>query len=497
MKTVFTKNTPELDLEFKVSDDVMKLFCDAKPKGAKISKEIILSAMSEFLPSIEPVHMGVLDNMVHELNEGKEIKERRLVKGEPATPGQDGKLLLLVKNFTGKGQVSVNNRGFADFSNLHLFDNVVPSTPVARIYHPKKGVNGRDALGKKLEAAEGKAVAAKLGDGLEVAKAASNENYDIVLATKEGFLSEKNGNLEISNALKIEGDVDFKFGNLDFIGVIEVKGDVLPGFNLKAKKGIVVNGSVKGGNLTTTEGDIVVKGLIHGGDGAKIISGRSLRAKGVEAVNAEIVGNIEIEKEARDSVLRTQSAIIAPKAHLIGGKALVVKGLEVGELGSASGAETQIQICSDVETSIEYGKLTIDIENHERALNLLKLHLGPLVGTPARIQLLRSPHKEKMQALLDKLNLVDGSLQALLLKKKELLSTGTTAESPKINVVRLLHPGVKVLMSGKETLFHDEVAGPVGLICKLDTQTVEKGEFQSLVEAAPTGSGDKKKGEKV
>ncbi len=476
-----------MDLEFKVTPDVMKLFVDAKPKGGRVTRDKLLSVIGEFLPNIEHVHVGVLDSVVTEINEAREVKERRLVKGETAEIGHDGKVLLLVKKFTGKGQVAVNNKGFADFSNLHLFDNIIPGTPIARIYHPKAGKGGRDVLGKELPSQPGKPAKISVGEGLEVIPAKSNELYDVVLATKAGFLSEKGEKLEVSDALKIDGDIDFRFGNLDFIGSIEVKGDVLPGFSVKAKTGITVNGSVKGGTLTTTEGDIVVKGLIHGGDNSKIISGRSLKAKGVEGVSAEIVGNIEIEREARDSTLRAKGAIYAPKAHLIGGKALVVKGLEVGELGSASGAETQVQICSDVETSIEYGKLAIDIENHERASNLLKLHLGPLVGTPTRVQLLKSPHKEKMQALLDKLKFVDSSLAELQNKKKEMLARGTSAEVPRINVWKVLHPGVNVTIVGVGIPFHDPVPGPVGYICKIDTQKLERGELQTLGEAAAVG----------
>lgn len=495
MKSVFTKSLPEVDLEFKVTPDTMKLFCDAKPKGGKVSRDKLLAVIGEFLQNIEHVNLGVLDSIASEISEGREVKERRLVKGEPAEVGHDGKVLLLVKKFTGKGQVAVNNKGFADFSNLHLFDNIIPGTPIARIYHPKAGVAGRDALGKELPSQPGKPAKISIGEGLEVIPAKANELYDVVLATKAGFVQEKGEKLEVSDALKIDGDVDFRFGNLDFIGSIEVKGDVLPGFIVKAKHGIVVNGSVKGGNLTTTEGDIVVKGLIHGGDSSKIISGRNLKAKGVEGVNAEIVGNIEIEKEARDSTLRAKGAIYAPKAHLIGGKSLVVKGLEVGELGSASGAETQVQICSDVETSIEYSKLAVDIENHERATNLLKLHLGPLVGTPTRVQLLKSPHKEKMQALLDKLKLVEGSLGELQSKKKEMLARGTSAEVPRINVWKILHPGVNVAIAGVGIPFHDPVTGPVGYVCKIDTQKLERGELQSLGETAAVPE-DKKNGGK-
>lgn len=494
LKTVHTASIAEVDLEFKVTPDAMKLFCDAKPKGGKLTRDKLLGVLSEFLPNTDFVNIGVIDSVVAELNEGHEVKERRLVKGEPAEAGHDGKVLLLVKKFTGKGQVAVNNKGFADFSNMHLFDNIIPGTPIARIYHPKAGAAGRDAMGKTLESQPGKPAKISIGEGLEIIPAKSHEQYDVVLATKNGFVSEKGEKLEVSEALQIDGDVDFRFGNLDFIGSIEIKGDVLPGFVVKAKKGIVVNGSVKGGNLTTVEGDIVVKGLIHGGDGARVISGRSLKAKGVEGVNAEIVGNIEIEREARDSVLRTKGAIFAPKAHLIGGRALVVKGLEVGELGSASGAETIVQICSDVETSIEYGKLTVDIENHERASGLLKLHLGPLVGTPTRIQLLRSPHKEKMQALLDKLTLVDSSLQQLHLKRKEMLASGTSAEAPRLNVWKMLHAGVNVNIAGTGVPFHDPVAGPVGYICKIDTQVLERGELQTLGEAE--SKTDNTKGEK-
>ena len=130
-------------------------------------------------------------------------------------------------------------------------------------------------------------------------------------------------------------------------------------------------------------------------------------------------------------------------------------------------------MCSDVEASHEFGKISAEIDQHKKAIELLEMHLGPLVKNPSRVQLLKEPHKGKMQKLLAKLDEVRKSEKVLQGKKAEMLGQGHSNEGRKVNFLETLFPGVHVIAGDKVYVSKEEHKGPGTL--KLN---IEKGEFE-------------------
>ena len=144
-----------MQIEVKCTRDRMKAFLDAIPRFTPVVRreEIITPILAEF-PAMD-IDVAVVDEMCKLVGGGEPILNRRIAKGTPTVPGANGKLLLLVKPFVGAGAPLTNEKGVTTWKEVELFDNVEKDQPIARVYPPKPGTDGFDALGVPIIAKPG------------------------------------------------------------------------------------------------------------------------------------------------------------------------------------------------------------------------------------------------------------------------------------------------------------------------------------------------------
>jgi hypothetical protein len=299
----------------------------------------------------------------------------------------------------------------------------------------------------------------------------TDQTFDRIIAKSEGMLIQKKNELSITNTLEIKGDVDFHCGNIDFYGTVIVQGDVLPGFSVIGRKGVLVKGNLQKGTLRSEQGDIEIKGFAIGAAGSSIFCGGQLSANIMHEIKAEVLGKILINKEAVDCELRCHKCISAPNARIFGGNLYVVHGLEAKEIGNDVGQPTTIIFSTAVEMSNEYSALISNIASHHKTIQLLELHIGPYVAQSARIQLLKSPFKEKMQEMLRKLHAVQDSLKKLEAQKDKILSNVQLDPLCRLNAKSKINQGVIVTANKEEFKFKDLVAGPISVVYDINNKS--------------------------
>ena len=490
MKNHFEKSTDLFKFTAKISDDKMKMFVDVEPTGKnEIRREVLLGVISEFL-SPDDVNTGVIDDICKHLTLGEAVLERRIAKGQEAEPGLDGKLLLLAKKFTGEGHVQVDERGYANYSDLHLFDNIAIGQAIGRLYPPKEGKDGFDVLHNLIKAPLGKPAVLALDKSLELRPPPDpSEPYQLIVSNTEGLLAEEQGKLAVKEELVIKGDLDFHYGSIDFIGKVRVTGDVHQGFVIKARKGICIDGSLEGANLTCTDGDILIKGSILGGRRTRLVCSGDVKCKRAQETEIEAHGNITIEKEAIDCNLRSGSTIFALN-QLMGGESFVVCGAEAKFLGNDALKQTSIHLCSEVETTTEFSRLLVGISSHDKAIQLVELHLGPYASRPERIELLQEPHKAKMKKLLAKMQEIQKSRISLLGHKKKMLEHAVANDVLRVNILGKIYPGVSIISGDQVFSVKDELVGPKSIDFDPVTNQFSVGELKAL-QCAPGKSKDK------
>lgn len=428
----------------RVNEERLKLFIEARPgpePGPVTFQDIDALLPVEIDRTM--LHPGVLAEVAAIVSRGEHAAERRIAKGRAPEHGEDGKLLLLVKKFGSPREVQIDQRGFVDYSHLHLFDNVEPGKVVARLYPPHVGKAGVDAFGKSIASRVGQPKKVTHDKTIERRNVSTeNSTYEELVATGFGYLEEDNGNLCIKPELVVRENLDLRYGNIDFVGSIKVSGDVQPGFKVSADRGIEVAGAVQSGCVIICKsGDV----KIHFADDAQIIASGKIMLDVAQRVRAEAGGLIEVKKQARESELRSALAIMAPSAQIVGGGCYVVHGLSVRELGNEAGISTLVSLSSKAETTAEYGRLAASLQSHEQVKQLLESHLGPYAHQHSRVQLLKSEHREKMEKLLKKLREVERSRLALLERKRSLLLDIALPPYARVSVVECMHAGSSIV----------------------------------------------------
>src|SRR5262245_35740445 len=123
MEQALLKETPHFTVELKVTPEKLKLFLIAKPgpKVQEASRDDLLAVIRE-CTTAEGIEIGVLDEVLKQLKQGHEASERRILKGTEAIKGADGRLLLLVKKFTGSGIPRADKFGRVSLTDVHAFD---------------------------------------------------------------------------------------------------------------------------------------------------------------------------------------------------------------------------------------------------------------------------------------------------------------------------------------------------------------------------------------
>ena len=463
----------------RVNEDRLKLFIEARP-GPEPGP-VTFQEIDELLPpeiDRTMLHPGVLAEVAAIVSRGEHANERRIAKGRAPEHGEDGKLLLVVKKFGSPREVQIDQRGFVDYSHLHLFDNIEPGKVVARLYPPHIGKPGVDAFGKPIASRVGQPK--KVSHDKTIQRRSvqgENSTFEELVATGYGYLEEDNGNLSIKPELVVRDNLDLRYGNVEFVGSIRVSGDVQPGFKVSADRGIEVSGAVQSGCvLICKSGDI----KIHFADDAHIICTGKIAIDVAQRVRAEAGGVIEIKKQARECELRSATAIIATGAQIVGGACYVVHGLTVRELGNETGISTLVNLSSRAETTAEYSRLAASLQSHEQVKQLLEGHLGPYAHQHSRIQLLKPDHRAKMEKLLKKLREVESSRLTLLDRKKALLNDVVLPTYARVSIVERINSGSVIVAEKARYAPIDTVARKHTIRFVNETKVFETVDFEEV-----------------
>lgn len=465
---------------FTCSPDHMRLFleCETKERNLPIptSRMSLLGILPKSVPT-SLLHPEVLDDIAADLSRGKASPRRRIAKGIDPIPGRDGKLVLLVKTLA----KSPNHPQFIDPWFVKSFDNIEIGMPVARIYPPHPGVSGTDVLGTSLPATGGEPAQVELDETLEQQGAPDGRSHIPVVAKVDGYLLQDGKRLRVVHELTINGDVDHHTGDIEFIGKLSVRGSVKKNFRVKARDGIEIQGDVLDGILSSRDGDIVVKGHISGeasrpltlgegktfqqllrvaNDKPQISCGKTLKLSVAEGVSVEAFGDIEIAKGVSSSYLRTRASVRAPQAQIIGGEIYSVCGVEAAILGTELETPTKIVLCSDRESSAEFGAIVEKLKAHESAEEMIRLYLGPYAENPTRIRLLNPEHRKKMEGLRVKLEEVQKSKAALEKQKSALLEDAQESSVFRVNFHKAVFPGVTFEAGAEHKTMSELVTGP-------------------------------------
>jgi len=463
-----------------VREELTKAFLRITPKieATSIKPEPLEIAICAWLEGILAIDLiddrALKDALKYVLTETKPI-ERRIAKGKLSVPGRDGKLILLVKPFTPvfEGEYKLWDK----FQKR--FDSITEEQPLARIYPPVLGTAGINVFGKAIEPLAAAEVNLNIDSSLKLIPA-SKHSYQEVISAKNGYLvsttdSKKHCTLKVESIYEIPSDVDHSTGSLDFIGGATIKGSIMKGFQVICKDEIIVKGEVFDAKIESKTASVIIHGNILGSeeqrtdvnnlqyDDFKWIKARlDVQAKALESQAIFAGRSITINSNALRCIVSSGSQIVVNGAFYAA-KARTVCGIEVGNLGNASGVNTEIEFLPLEEAGEDFLELEAKIARLKNRQESLSLFLGPYVSNPKELAKLSSIHKEKIKSSVQLLENTKSKITTLEQERENLGKNTKKNLISRLNVIKEVFPGVTVYRKDQKYTFDERKKGPFTL----------------------------------
>jgi uncharacterized protein (DUF342 family) len=294
-----------------------------------------------------------------------------VARGTVAQDGADARFETLIPETVDR-EPKLNESGLIDYRE-HGDIAVVPAgAPLMRRTPAIPGMPGQTVKGRELPAVAGHdATFATNLDGAEP----SRDDPNLLVASVSGQPVRVLCGVKVEPVLRVR-EVNMATGNIHFDGTVHVSGEVVQGMTVQASGDIVVDGMVEGGQLDAG-GNIEVAGgvIAH----AKLHAGGSVKARFAEGVTISAGTLIAIGDMVVDCELHSQNQIIiganSPEhGRLLGGTATAAMLLQVPLLGSSKAAITQVVVGTNPELQAKYAALLHHIEEEKiKEANLEKL----------------------------------------------------------------------------------------------------------------------------
>jgi len=257
-----------------------------------------------------------------------------VARGRAPVKGENGQVVLKFKtehSFAPR----VLEDGSVDYRDLDIFESVQENDLLAEIIPPSDGTDGMTVTGKTLPAQRGKAAKPPKGKNTRL-----SEDGLKLFAAKSGRVDYIAGLVEVSDMLRIPGDVNMSVGNIDFPGDVEIKGNVLSNFTVKATGNVEVWGVVEAATIIAGK-NIVLKAGIQGMDKGVLRAGGNITARFIEKTQVQANGSLFTDYIAHSTVsVLGRVALSGRHAKIIG--SVIRAGKEV--VARHVGANSLIEI---------------------------------------------------------------------------------------------------------------------------------------------------------
>jgi len=294
-----------------------------------------------------------------------------VARGQVAENGRDAQFQALIPESVDRAP-KLDANGLIDYREHGEILVVQAGAALMRRLPATPGTPGQTVKGRTLEAVPGNDLtfAAKL-DGAQVS--ASDPNLLVAAVTGQPVLV--SAGVMVEPVLRVK-EVNMTTGNVHFDGTVHIAGDVVQGMKVQASGDIVVDGMVDGGQLDAGGNIQVAGGLIAR---AQLHAAGSVTARFAEGAVIFAGTLIAIGDMVLDCQLQSLNQVIigsnAPqRSRLVGGSCTAAMLLQVPFLGSSKGTVTKVVVGANPELDAKYAALLKRIEEDKSTeANLEKL----------------------------------------------------------------------------------------------------------------------------
>ncbi|HOX08656.1 MAG TPA: FapA family protein, partial [Planctomycetota bacterium] len=397
-----------------------------------------------------------------------------IAAGRRPEDGSDGTIEFYIQPSSEEARYTKDASGRINYQELNLIENVAADQEVARLLPPRPGVPGSTVTGREITPRSGSPVRARAGKGVRLGGVG-----DVFIAEIPGRLVYADDTLSISQDYEVKGDVDYSVGNVDFVGRVVVHGEVLDDFRVRGLMGIEIRGAV-GKCQLVSDGDIVLASGMNGKAAGSVKAGGKVRARYLNEVTVEAVGDIQVEREAYNAVART-AGVFTAGGKTVGGEITALRGIELAVAGSELGVSTKLVAGTDFRRSERIREINARTAAVDKEIDRISTAIGPLLADPKRVALLPADKKKVVLALVGHLRTLKEQREGYAAQMLQVDADDATAVR-QVNIRERLFPSVIVEVGANRLLMKSQSTGPLSLVEDLLAGTVR------IVAYAPLGA---------
>ncbi len=300
-----------------------------------------LSELKDILRNANVKHGVDDDALIAMLLEEKYGVPTVVAKGKLPEDGKDGYFEFLF-NTNVVAHPKQNEDGSVDYKDVCIYETVQKDQKVC-VYHKfTGGTAGYSVTGQILMPKKGRDLPPIKGANLRM-----SEDGMEYFSNIEGKIEYKNGRIEISNVLEIQGDVDLTTGNIDYRGDVVIKGAVRSGMSVKVGGTLTVNGIVEGADLSSEKGILLRSGVVGGND-CHITCEGDVVGKFIESARVFAKGQIKCNYLLNSDVTGRAGVVVeGRKACIIGGRTRSFTFVKTNNLGNDADVPTWVHVGVD------------------------------------------------------------------------------------------------------------------------------------------------------
>ncbi len=340
-----------------ISADKLECRCSyvAHRQGAMMTAEELKGYLAQ-----SGVREGIipeaLDDFSARVAAGEALTMVLIAAGIPPEAGVDEHIEYIAQSST-VVRSAVDEATRVDMYNVLTFINVMPGDEIGRIIPQNPGHPGKSVTGQIIPQVAGKPLKIKMGNNIRL-----EDDGSLMVAEAAGRVCYAGNEISVAEEFIVQGDVNFRVGSIDFKGFVEVRGDVLDGFNITAAKGLRINGNI-GACSIRSDGDIVFCGM-NGQKKGSIVCGGSITANYIHETDVECVGDMNIEVELHNSLVKTLGKVVVNKGTISGGSCIALGGIETKKAGSPASILTELYAGVHYHDKEEYEHVLVELEKN-------------------------------------------------------------------------------------------------------------------------------------
>ncbi|MBQ1192902.1 MAG: DUF342 domain-containing protein [Lachnospiraceae bacterium] len=410
--------------------------------------------------SIEEIHSdlknlkivsGITDEYINKhLSTPYYMTQMVVAKGKKPVQGQDAWIEYMF-NTDRHAKPQLNEDGTVDFHKLNNISHISEGDVLAVLHPEDVGTAGEDIYGNEIKPRKVNRAALRFGNNIRL-----SDDGKSLISLVEGHVTLDGDRVSVSNLYNVEADVDNSTGDIEYNGSISVKGNVRTGFKLRAKGNVEIFGVVEGA-VIIADGDVILHRGIQGMGRSQIVAGGNLISKFIESANVAVNGYIETDTILHSQISAKGDIYVRGKnGNIIGGNVRSTSLIEATCIGSPMGTTTCVEVGNDPAILDKVNQLKKDIteKNKEKTeltqtiVNLKKkLELGRLDKT--KMPMLQITAKNILS--------LDEEIAKLTEEYEKGVNQLSENDNARINVIKTIHQGCKVTISGDYILIHESV----------------------------------------